>query len=442
MTPDPEARRRALERIIVQSVGAPLQAPRAPVDLAALAPAPEMDAEGTATDTVHGFQAPPSTEEERLRQRTALGNLAANMAMSSSRAIETLTGAPGSGVHERMRAEAEEPLKTFLRAQELKQQGATRGAAAAKPAMSDEQARANLKALYPNAPDGLIAAVTAGNYEATRKSLEGGAGRTERSGALTRREEAEKARLEQQRSEGKLNRSVQWARIQQDAEQFGSSMEFKRWVEEQKAKAEAAEAAAKGAGQTVPAGEAASIGQSRAALAAIGVLGQQFVSKGAAGKGARVLAAMPWDTDPAKYEDDVLAAAQAVGTILEGGKLAAGDEIKYRKLFPKAGDSLERAQNKLDNVRRLVGELTDAKVEALGSAGYNVSGFKAGQPKRMPAAAALPKDASGQPTLEAPARDKVRIILNGQPKRVPNANLEALKKMASEKGWTLEIPNG
>jgi hypothetical protein len=60
----------------------------------------------------------------------------------------------------------------------------------------------------------------------------------------------------------------------------------------------------------------------------------------------------------------------------------------------------------------------------------------------MPAAAALPKDASGQPTLEAPARDKVRIILNGQPKRVPNANLEALKKMASEKGWTLEIPNG
>lgn len=62
-------------------------------------------------------------------------------------------------------------------------------------------------------------------------------------------------------------------------------------------------------------------------------------------------------------------------------------------------------------------------------------------PPRVPAATALPTDSTGQPTLDAPA-DTVRVILNGKPKDVPRANLEKVKALAKQKGYSLEVPNG
>lgn len=257
-----------------------------------------------------------------------------------------------------------------------------RGASGRPPAMTDEQARAVVRERYPKANEALISNVTAGNFEEVMKDLRAGAGVDERAGAMTRREEMEKTRLEQAREEGKLRRAVDWARLGQQAEENGASRGFRLYIfeREQDAKEQerAAKEAAKAQGQTVPAGEVASVGQSRAAIDALDVLEKQFSTKGASGVGGKLSTFLPWDSDPTKYEDDVLAAAQAVGTVLEGGKLAAGDETKYRNLFPKAGDSLERARNKLANVRRLVSGLTEAKVDALGAAGYNVGGLKPG----------------------------------------------------------------
>jgi hypothetical protein len=107
-------------------------------------------------------------------------------------------------------------------------------------------------------------------------------------------------------------------------------------------------------------------------------------------------------TDASKFDDMVLATAQAVGTILEGGKLAAGDEVKYRKMLPSAGDGAARRKAKIRNVKKLLDDARQAKIKAFGQAGYNTGGFAA-PPSRVPAAQALPTDASGQPTLESPA---------------------------------------
>lgn len=334
-------------------------------------------------------------------------------------AARVIAGIPGEGI---------DPLPASRPAEGARQ------AAAGKPAKSTDPTSAEskryqeaFKAQFPDAPDALIGAITEENFDSFRKTLESGSGNT-------LRRELAGATIDEQRE-----------RRKQDASQFAQRLGLdyeKLSLAQQQAMDAAAERERKAAkeedGQTVPAGEAASIGQSRAALAALDVLESQFKAKGAAGVGGKAAALLPWDTDPAKYEDDVLAAAQAVGTILEGGKLAAGDEVKYRKLFPKAGDSLERGQNKLDNVRRLVGSLTDAKVEALDAAGYKVEGFRkkpeSAQPPRKGAAAALPADASGQPTLDTPAKVRVRQKSTGKVKDLtPEAAAKVLANPDFEK---------
>jgi hypothetical protein len=181
-------------------------------------------------------------------------------------------------------------------------------------------------------------------------------------------------------------------------------------------------------GQTIPAGEAAIIGQSSTAIRALDTLGKQFDEK-AGGLYGQVTGMLP-GTDATQYDDDVLATAQAVGTILEGGKLAAGDEVKYRKMLPARGDSPERAKNKLANVKRLVEDATREKVRALGAAGYNTKGFEApvqsAQPQRTPA----PTDAKGQMSLDSappPPEGKVRVRIGNKVGLIPRSALEAAK---------------
>ena len=151
---------------------------------------------------------------------------------------------------------------------------------------------------------------------------------------------------------------------------------------------------------TIPAGEASSIGQMDAAMSALNDLGAAFKASGAEGIGGRIEAAMPWDSKSTQFEDQVLAAAQAVGTILEGGKLAAGDEVKYRKMLPAAGDSRERAAAKISNVLRLLEQAKSTKIQGLGAAGYNVQGFQQ-QPQRSPADTDLTKPVGATPAISS-----------------------------------------
>lgn len=90
------------------------------------------------------------------------------------------------------------------------------------------------------------------------------------------------------------------------------------------------------------------------------------------------------NTDAGQYLDEMRSAMQGVGLILEGGKLAAGDEVKYAKLLPQPGDSKERAREKVSNLKKM---LTDKRTKAyrdLDAAGYRTPQAAAPAPAAVP----------------------------------------------------------
>lgn len=120
---------------------------------------------------------------------------------------------------------------------------------------------------------------------------------------------------------------------------------------------------------TVPAGEAADLGEATSALEAVDVLYKQFTDK-AGGITGGITGMIP-GTDATQYgDDDRRAAAQVIGRFLEGGKLAAGDEVKYMNLMPAPGDGDARAKNKVANLTRLIGERQQKRIAGLKAAGF------------------------------------------------------------------------
>lgn len=129
---------------------------------------------------------------------------------------------------------------------------------------------------------------------------------------------------------------------------------------------------AKGGGHVLPAGEASQVGQYDAALSQLDNLAKQHGLK--TGVMSWLTQHLP-GTDAAKYEDLRKVAAQGIGYILEGGKLTESDLVRYMEMLPAPTDSLDRAQNKVDALRRDIAGRKTSKLEGLGKAGYNVSGF-------------------------------------------------------------------
>lgn len=130
------------------------------------------------------------------------------------------------------------------------------------------------------------------------------------------------------------------------------------------------EAKASTAGTHISANEAADLGEAGSALSAVDTIYRQFKDK-AGGISGAVGSFIP-GTDAIQYDnDDRRAAAQVIGRFLEGGKLAANDETKYMNLMPAAGDSDARAQNKKDNLKRLISERQKQRIAGLKSVGYN-----------------------------------------------------------------------
>lgn len=78
------------------------------------------------------------------------------------------------------------------------------------------------------------------------------------------------------------------------------------------------------------------------------------------------------NTDSAEYNAAALRAMQAAGKILEGGKLAAGDEVKYRKLLPQGGDSPEVVDQKAEGLKTFLRDLAARRSQGLRASGYNV----------------------------------------------------------------------
>lgn len=113
------------------------------------------------------------------------------------------------------------------------------------------------------------------------------------------------------------------------------------------------------------------------ALAEVEKLDEKFRALGMDSAGAKVGSFFTGllglqGTDAAAYNAAAMLAMQGVGKIMEGGKLAAGDEMKYRAMLPRAGDSQEVAQQKVRGAATYLMGLVNNRVSALKEAGYAV----------------------------------------------------------------------
>lgn len=86
----------------------------------------------------------------------------------------------------------------------------------------------------------------------------------------------------------------------------------------------------------------------------------------------------PWDTQAQTADAQLRTASQAFGRFMEGGVLRKEDEDKYRKMFPKLGDTKEVAANKLALIQRQLINKQKSDLDALKASGYNTSGVSAG----------------------------------------------------------------
>lgn len=105
------------------------------------------------------------------------------------------------------------------------------------------------------------------------------------------------------------------------------------------------------------------------------------------------------NTDLASYRDNLRQKAQMIGKALEGGKLTDVDYEKYIHFLPQAGDTTERAQQRIKLLMEEIAKKRANLLESYGQAGYSTGGFYN-----------LPKVEIGSKTAESP---KVGTIEGG-----------------------------
>lgn len=442
--PTTNARRRALQDLMVSSVGAPpMLAPRPPEDLLAIAPdMPQATEEGVATERL--YSAPEPTDElAALRQRTGIGSLMADLGQSTSRAIETLTGAPGTDIYSGMRARASEPLKDYLRLQEQKQKVALKPGSAklAKSTDPKSQESQRAQAIFKQAfPSEDASSITESNLDVAMRTMlgvrgqEGVAGRS--AATITQRA----LDREQRSAEAAAREDRLWADMSQDERLAMLRIEDAR---------EAREAAA-----TAKMGEQTSglrkeleghqtVKDYRSSKVAVDKLRAAAKDPSAAGDLSLIFSFMKILDPGSVVKETEFANAQNATGVPERirnvwNKAISGERLNpaQRQDFIKSAERLFAAQEAAYN--ELAAQYEGLAPEGMGSKVVLPARGKPARPKRTTPQQAMPTDAAGNLTLD----DSVSITLNGKPKRVPRKNLEALKKMAAEKQWTLEMPNG
>ncbi len=145
----------------------------------------------------------------------------------------------------------------------------------------------------------------------------------------------------------------------------------------------------------LPAGEAQQIGVYQTGIDQLDALQGEWKSK--TGTFSGVTKFLP-NTDASKYGDASDLAAQNIGQILEGGKLAEGDISRYKDMMPTAGDSPERAQEKFDRLRIALESKRNNSIKGAQQAGYDVSGFPEKVNPRDPKLDLIPKKTSSSGT--------------------------------------------
>lgn len=130
-------------------------------------------------------------------------------------------------------------------------------------------------------------------------------------------------------------------------------------------------------GKTLPVSEVAELSSLPVAEAQVDRLSSEFKRLGMGGTAGRAGGAITdalglrW-TDSAEYNAVASLAMQAAGKIMEGGKLAAGDELKYRQMLPRPGDSDDVVAQKVAGMKDFLRALATARAKGLRESGYRV----------------------------------------------------------------------
>ena len=154
-------------------------------------------------------------------------------------------------------------------------------------------------------------------------------------------------------------------------------------VAQTEAAAKVTAAGLKEEGKVLPAETASGLAELPVAMRQLDALGKTFTDK-ASGKLAKASAMLPdfvgrgLGTDVADYNAQALQAMQAVGKIMEGGKLAAGDEDKYKRMLPRAGEDADLAALKLAGAKAFLSDLVESRKKFLSESGYKVPGMNVG----------------------------------------------------------------
>jgi hypothetical protein len=141
-----------------------------------------------------------------------------------------------------------------------------------------------------------------------------------------------------------------------------------------------------GDGKTLPASEVSSLSELPVAEDQVNKLVDTFGRLNMGGMSGRASGAVTdimglRFTDAAEYNAAAKLAMQAAGKIMEGGKLAAGDEAKYAAMLPRPGDSQAIVEQKATGLKAFLRDLATRRAQAFKESGYNVA------PSLMPGAA-------------------------------------------------------
>jgi hypothetical protein len=119
------------------------------------------------------------------------------------------------------------------------------------------------------------------------------------------------------------------------------------------------------------------------------------------------------------YEARAAPVRQAVGIILEGGKLAEGDISRYLQMMPRPGDSADVADAKFQSLQKVMLAIKQAKTKA-----FRETGFQVGE--QAPATA----DAPQRLPLASAAEAAVQAVEAAKRAGKPKSEIDALTKQA------------
>lgn len=119
----------------------------------------------------------------------------------------------------------------------------------------------------------------------------------------------------------------------------------------------------------------------------------------------------PYDTKAQTIDAQFRAASQAFGRFMEGGVLRREDEEKYRRMFPKLGDTPDVAENKLAVVDRLLVNRQDQILGSLKKAGFATEALETGlEAREVPSIIRGGKQESGGMIPSAVAGDTLPFM--------------------------------